>query len=89
MASRVALLAPLPMIRSPVEVTGDNALKAAEAVVCPVPPFATASVPASVIVPDVVIGPPLAVKPVVPPLTLTLVTVPVLLIAAHVPSPRQ
>jgi len=33
-------------------------------------------VPPSVIVPAVVIGPPVAVKPVVPLLTLTLVTVP-------------
>jgi hypothetical protein len=32
-AKRVALLVPLPIIRSPVEVTGDSALKAAEAVV--------------------------------------------------------
>ena len=45
-------------------------------VVTPVPPLATASVPASVIVPVVVIGPPLVVRPVVPPLTATLVTVP-------------
>lgn len=44
--------------------------------VAPVPPFATARVPPSVIVPDAVIGPPVAVKPVVPPLTSTLVTVP-------------
>ena len=46
-------------------------------VVTPVPPLATASVPANVIVPDVVMGPPLVVRPVVPPLTATLVTVPV------------
>jgi hypothetical protein len=39
--------------------------------------LAIANVPASVIVPDVVTGPPLVVRPVVPPLTLTLVTVPV------------
>jgi hypothetical protein len=48
-------------------------------VVVPVPPFATANVPAKVTVPDVVIGPPLVVKPVVPPDTSTLVTVPELL----------
>lgn len=36
----------------------------------------TASVPPRVIVPEPVMGPPLAVRPVVPPLTLTLVTVP-------------
>jgi hypothetical protein len=35
-----------------------------------------ANVPASVIVPDVVIGPPDVVKPVVPPDTATLETVP-------------
>jgi hypothetical protein len=42
-----------------------------------VPPLAVASVPAKVIVPDVVIGPPDVVKPVVPPDTATLETVPV------------
>jgi hypothetical protein len=41
----------------------------------PVPPFVTASVPARVMVPDVVIGPPEVVKPVVPPDTATLDTV--------------
>ena len=45
-------------------------------VVPPVPPLATASVPASVMVPLVVIGPPLVVRPVLPPDTATLVTVP-------------
>jgi len=40
-----------------------------------VPPLATASVPANVIVPEVVIGPPEVVKPVVPPDTATLETV--------------
>ena len=45
-------------------------------VVVPVPPLATASVPASVIVPEVVIGPPEVVRPVVPPETATEVTVP-------------
>ena len=44
--------------------------------VTPVPPLATAKVPASVMVPLVVIGPPDVVRPVVPPLTSTLVTVP-------------
>jgi hypothetical protein len=46
--------------------------------VTPVPPFATASVPASVIVPLVVIGEPVTVRPVVPPENATLVTVPAL-----------
>ena len=63
-------------MRSPVDVIGERALNAADVVVCPVPPLTTASVPANVTVPDVVIGPPLVVNPVVPPLTLTLVTVP-------------
>jgi hypothetical protein len=54
----------------------------------PVPPFATARVPAIVIVPLPVIGPPEVVRPVVPPDTSTDVTVPVPA-AAHVPSPRQ
>jgi hypothetical protein len=39
MARRVELFVPLPMIRSPVVVTGDSALKAAAAVVWPVPPL--------------------------------------------------
>ena len=45
-------------------------------VVTPVPPLATASVPARVSVPEVVTGPPEKVRPVVPPEALTLVTVP-------------
>ena len=36
----MALLVPLPMIKSPVVVTGDKALNAAAAVVWPVPPLA-------------------------------------------------
>ena len=43
--SRVALFVPLPIIMSPVVVIGDKALKAAEAVVCPVPPEAIGRVP--------------------------------------------
>ena len=46
--------------------------------VAPVPPLATMSVPAKVIVPEVVIGPPEVVNPVVPPETSTEVTVPLL-----------
>lgn len=42
----------------------------------PVPPFEVINVPARVIVPDVVTGPPEVVKPVVPPDTSTLVTDP-------------
>ena len=44
--------------------------------------------PANVIVPDVVIGPPEVVKPVVPPDTATLVTVPVVGVAhVGIPAP--
>ena len=43
-------------------------------VVAPVPPLATTSVPANVNVPEVVMGLPLNVIPVVPPLAATLVT---------------
>jgi hypothetical protein len=53
-------------------------------VVAPVPPLATARVPARVIVPEEVIGPPDVVSPVVPPDTATEVTVPVVLL---VPAP--
>ena len=45
-------------------------------VVKPVPPLPVVNVPASVIVPLVVTGPPLVVRPVVPPDTFTLVTLP-------------
>lgn len=51
-------------------------VRAPLAVVAPVPPLSTSSVPARVMVPDVVTGPPEVVKPVVPPETLTDVTVP-------------
>ena len=53
-------------------------------VVAPVPPLATFSVPASVIVPLVVTGPPDVVRPVVPPLTLILVTVPAPLVGEEI-----
>lgn len=49
---------------------------APEALVAPVPPFAIASVPASVSVPEVVIGEPVKERPVVPPDAATDVTVP-------------
>ena len=65
MARRVALFVPLPMIKSPVVVIGERALNAAAAVVCPVPPLAMASVPASVTAPVVAVE---GVKPVLPPL---------------------
>ena len=43
---------------------------------CPVPPLDATRVPDNVIVPLVVTGPPDVVRPVVPPDTSTLVTVP-------------
>ena len=49
----------------------------------PVPPLTATSVPASVSVPAAVIGPPLNDRPVVPPLALTLVTVPAPVIETH------
>lgn len=49
---------------------------AAAAVVWPVPPLSTSRVPARVMVPEVVTGPPEVVRPVDPPETLTEVTVP-------------
>ena len=42
-ASRVALLVPFPIMMSPVEVIGDNALNPADADACPVPPLAIGS----------------------------------------------
>lgn len=51
---RVELLAPLPIIRSPVVVTGDKALNAALAVVWPVPPLAIATTPVTLLAVPVV-----------------------------------
>ena len=48
--------------------------------VTPVPPLATARVPARVMVPEPVTGPPEVVSPVVPPETSILVTVPPVLV---------
>ena len=53
-----------------------RAVRAPESVVAPVPPLARASVPASVNVPLVVMGPPEVVRPVLPPDMATLVTLP-------------
>lgn len=52
--NRVALLAPLPIIRSPVLVIGDKALNAAPAVVWPVPPLAIATTPVTLLAVPVV-----------------------------------
>jgi len=69
---------------------GRTAFAAPAWVVAPVPPFASARVPASVIVPEPVIGPPEVVRPVVPPETATEVTVPLPPDGvAQVPSPRR
>ncbi len=54
MGKRVELLAPLPIIRSPVLVTGDKALNAALAVVWPVPPLRMATVPVTLLAVPVV-----------------------------------
>jgi hypothetical protein len=62
-------------------------VRAVACVVAPVPPLATAKVPAIVMVPEVVIGPPEVVKPVVPPETATEVTVPDPPVAAIVIDP--
>ena len=63
---------------------------AAAALVAPVPPLAKARVPANVIVPLVVMGLPDVVRPVVPPETSTLVTLPVpTLVAAIVTPPAE
>lgn len=58
-------------------------VRAPEAVVAPVPPLSRSSVPASVSVPLVVTGPPEKVRPVVPPLASTDVTVPVVAVSAR------
>ena len=83
-----AVVAPrlVPLIEPPVMATElaawtaivprPSAVLAAESVVAPVPPLAIANVPARVIVPAPVTGPPEVVKPVVPPDTSMLVTVP-------------
>lgn len=62
--------------RLPPRVVAPKFVRAAAAVVAPVPPFAIPRVPAKVIVPLVVTGPPDVVKPVVPPDKATDVTVP-------------
>jgi hypothetical protein len=41
---------PVPRIKSPTEVIGDNALNAVDAVVCPVPPLAIGRVPVTPVV---------------------------------------
>ena len=74
------LVSTLPLVLGATKVGADAPLPRitllAVRVVRLVPPLATASVPASVTVPEEVIGPPLVVNPVVPPETSTLVTEP-------------
>ena len=72
----VMLMPQVPDAPDPVVLGTSRLVRAPLAVVAPVPPLSTSSVPARVIVPDVVTGPPEVVKPVVPPETLTEVTVP-------------
>lgn len=71
------LMAQVPLAPEPVAEGTPSADCAVACVVPPVPPLATASVPPSVSVPDVVIAPPVKVKPVEPPEPETEVTVPV------------
>ena len=63
-------------------------MPAPSSVVDPVPPLATANVPPSVSVPDVVMGPPVNVRPVEPPLPSTLVTEPLPPVAEMVMVPE-
>jgi len=72
-------LAPVPVgLGTSVPIARPKLVRAPAAVVPPVPPLATANVPARVIVPLLVIGPPEVVRPVVPPETPTEVTEPLL-----------
>jgi len=69
----------LPLKAAPSEKVGllfSTTLPVPVEVVTPVPPLATPSVPPRVSVPEVVIGPPLKVRPVDPPEAFTEVTVP-------------
>ena len=74
------LVSTLPLVLGATKVGADVPLPKmtllAVRVVRLVPPLATANVPARVMVPEEVIGPPEVVKPVVPPETFTLVTEP-------------
>lgn len=72
--SVIPLTVPVPA--TDVTVPAPRFVRAAAALVAPVPPFATASVPPRVRVPLPVIGPPESVRPVVPPDPETDVTVP-------------
>ncbi len=74
-------MTPLPTIKSPVLVTGDKALKAALALVWPVPPLAIGSVPVTCVVRSTPVRAPPSVR-----LPLD-VTVPDRLIPLTVPVP--
>jgi len=69
---------PVIEVMSPLapEAAAAKLVLAVAASVAPVPPLATFKVPAIVMVPEVVTGPPLVVRPVVPPETSMLVTPP-------------
>jgi len=70
------LIPQVPVAPVPAKAGTPRAVRAFAAVVDPVPPLATANVPARVRVPEVVIGPPEKERPVVPPAASTLVTAP-------------
>ena len=73
-ASLVALLVPLPMIKSPVVVIGDRLLNPADAVAAFVPPLAIGKVPDTPVVkgnPVAFVRVPLEGVPNAPPLTTT------------------
>ena len=76
--SVMPLTVPVPPteVTVPSPVPAPRFARAVAASVAPVPPLAIASVPPAVIVPDDVTGPPVKVRPVVPPDTSTDVTVP-------------
>ena len=77
----VALLVPLPIIKSPVVVIGDRALNAADAVVWPVPPEAIGNVPVVNALVDVAYNAPPEVKDVSPVPPLVVANVPASVIA--------
>ena len=65
-------MVPVPIIRSPVVVIGDKALNAADAVVCPVPPFAIVIVAPAHVVPLLIEPPVIAALLIVPPVIAVL-----------------
>lgn len=76
LALPVTLIAQVPVALVPSVLGTSRLTRALVALMAPVPPLLTFSAPPNVITPDVVTGPPVALNPVVPPETLTDVTVP-------------